>query len=252
MTKNIEKLQELREKAYELSKTNPTKITLEFKQHYYEDLRALKASEEYRELGTDGRVKREIKLRDKFTKELFQILAEQKADHAKVYAEATALAKTLKMAPHSTPADKYLVQMFTQELQSLQTATMLGVNAGRSIEAVDAFIGKYGDEPYFASIIRDNFGQLSQNVLSIEATVQNRAALSKVLERVESKSKTAEQVVADETLEAFGDGSTTFFYPGLAQHAAISNIIGKRDAEFLDKPSQWLEAKAVSEQAVSE
>lgn len=249
MTKNIEKLMELREKAYEISKTNPTKITLEFKNEYNEDLRRLKASEEYRELNTGGRVRREDKLRDQYRKELFQLIAEQKAEYAKVYAEASTLAKTLKMTQHAKPTDDYTVRMFEQELQSLQTSTMLGMNAGRSIEAVDAFIGKYGDDPYFASIIRDNFTQLSQNVLSIETTMQNRQALSKVLERVEMKSKTEEQVAADETLSALGDGESTFFYPGLAQHNAISNIIGKRDAEFLDNPDQWLVANE-AQQAV--
>lgn len=250
MTKtNVEKMMELREKAYELSKTNPTKIAIEFKQAWYEDLRQLKASEAYQDLSVGGRVKREEKLRDQFSKQLFELVAEQKAEYAKVYAEATTLAKTLQVASHAKPNDAIFVKLFEQEFQSLQTATMLGVNAGRSIEAVDAFLGKYGDDPYFASVIRDNFVQLSQNVLSIEASMQNRQALSKVLERVEMKATSEEQAVAAETLSAFGNGDSTFFYPGLAQANAIGAIIGKRNAEFLDTPAEWLAAQAVSEQA---
>jgi len=250
MTKtNIEKLMELREKAYELSKTNPTKIAIEFKTSYYEDLRRLKESEDYRESMTQGRVRREDKLRDKYSKQLFDLLAEQKEDYAKVYKEATTLAKKLQTTPHAKPSDDLTVKLFEQELQSLQTSTMLGANASRSIEAIDAFIGKYGDDPYFASIIKDTFAQLSQNVLSIEATMQNRQALSKVLERVELKATSEEQAVAAETLTAFGDGNPTFYLPGLAQHNAISTIIGKRHAEFLDKPAEWLEVQSATEQA---
>ncbi|UDK97468.1 hypothetical protein EYB33_14640 [Lysinibacillus sphaericus] len=244
---NIEKLTELREKAYELSKTYPTKIALEFKTLYHEDLQRLKASEDYRESMTQGRVRREDKLRDKYTKLLFESIAEQKAEYAEIYKEATKLAKTLQTTPHAKPSDDLTFKLFEQELQSLQTSTMLGANATRSIEAIDAFIGKYGDDPYFASIIKDNFVQLSQNVLSIEATMQNRQALSRVLERVEQKATSEEQAVAAETLAAFGDGNPTFFIPGLAQHNAISTIIGKRHAEFLDKPTEWLESQEQAE-----
>lgn len=236
---NIKKLTELREKAYELSKTNPSKIAIEFKQAFYEDMRKLKASEEYQDLGVGGRVKREDKLRADYNKQLFKLIAEQKAEYKKVFDEATKLSKTIQATDHAKP-DALSVKLFEQELDSLKTATMLGTNATRSMEAIDAFIGKY-DDPYFASIIKQNFGQLSQNVLSIESSMQNRHALSKVLERVESKATSEEQAFAAETLYLFGDGEPTFFLPGLAQHNAISGIIGSRNAEYLDKPTEWLE-----------
>lgn len=248
MTKtNIEKLQELREKAYELSRTNPTSIAIEFKQGFYEELRKLKASEEYLDLSTAGRVKREDKLRAQFNKQLFELLAEQKAEYKKVYDEATTLAKSIQVTDHTAPADAVAVKLFEQELESLKTSTMLGTNAERSIQAIDAFIGKY-DDPYFASIIKQNFAQLSQNVLSIESSMQNRQALSRVLERVDSKATTEEQAYAAETLSAFGDGEPTFYLPGLAQHNAISTIIGSDNAEYLDKPTEWLEKNAQAAQ----
>ncbi|MEG0471093.1 MAG: hypothetical protein RR588_02050 [Solibacillus sp.] len=251
MTKtNIEKLMGLREKAFELSKTNPTKIALEFKTEYLEDLRRLKASEDYRDSMTQGRVKREDKLRDRYRKQLFELVAEQKAEYAKVYREASTLAKTLQTTAHAKPSDDLAVKLFEQELQSLKTTTMLGLNAGRSIEAIDAFIGKY-DDPYFAAIIKENFAQLSQNVLSIESTMQNRGALSKALERVEMKATSEEQAYAAETLTVFGDGNRTFYPPmtGMGAYSAIATIIGGNHAEFLDKPAEWLEAQGESAQA---
>lgn len=246
---NIQKLQELREKAYELAKTNPSKIAIEFKQSFYEDMQKLKASEEYQDMGTGGRVKMEDKLRATYNKRLFKVIAEQKAEYAKVHAEATTLAKTVQVTDHAKPADALAVKLFEQELDSLKTATMLGIDVDRSIDAVDAFIDKYGDEPYFAAILKQNFGQLSQNVLSIASTPQNRQALSKVLERVESKATTEEQAFAADTLTFFGDGEPTFFLPGLAQHSAISTIIGAHNAAYLEKPHEWLEVQEQAAQA---
>ena len=107
---NIQKLQELREKAYELAKTNPSKIAIEFKQSFYEDMRKLKASEEYQDLGTGGRVKREDKLRAEYNKQLFKAIAEQKAEYRKVYGEATTLAKTIQVTDHAKPADALAVK----------------------------------------------------------------------------------------------------------------------------------------------
>lgn len=248
MTKtNIEKLTGLQEKAYELSRTNPSKIALAYKQNFAEDLRKLKASDAYRDLNTGGRVKAEEKLRADTAKHLFKLVAEQKAEYTKVYAEANTLAKTIQTTEHEKPKDALAVKLFEQELESLKTATMLGSNAQRSIEAIDGFIGKY-DDPYFASVIKQNFTQLSQNVLSIESSMQNRATLSKVLARVDSKAMNDEQKAATETLGYFGDGNPKFFIPELPQYNAIAQIVGKGTARFLDNPSEWLEAQEQAEQ----
>ena len=249
MTKSIEKLQGLIDQAREIATKNPTSIALEVKTEFAEDMRKLKASEEYRDLGTGGRMKREEKLREQYRKQLFELLAEQKAEYQKIYDEATMLAKTVQTTPHAKPSDALTVKLFEQELQSLQTSTMLGINGERSIEAINGFIGKYGDDPYFASVIKDNFAQLTQNVLSIEGTPANRQSLAKVFERVEMKANSDEQKVAAETLQAFGDSVPNFYRVGLQPYEALSNIIGRGHANYLDKPTEWLETQVASEQA---
>lgn len=250
MTKtNIKKLMGLREKAREIAVTNPTQIALEVKQAFNEEFQKLKQDEDYIDGGANFKFRQEEKLRAKYRKQLFELLAEQKAEYKKVYDEATTLAKTLQTTPHAKPADELSVKLFEQELQSLKTSTLLGTNGGRSIDAVNAFIGKYGDEPYFASVIKDNFGQLSQNILSVESTVQTREALAKVLERVEMKATSDEQKAAIETLQAFGDGVPNFYRSGSPQVQAIANVVGGQHAAYLNEPEKWLETHSQAEQA---
>jgi len=248
MSKNIEKLQGLRMEAYEIATQNPKKLAIEMKQAFADDIRKLKASEEYRDLGTGGRVKREEKLREEYRKQLFEVLKEQKASYQKIYDEATTLAKTLLTTPAAAPKDALAVKLFEQELQSLKTSTMLGTNAKATVQAVDAFIGKYGDDPYFASIIKGDFSQLSQNILSIENTMQNRQSLANVYERVEAKSLSEEQVVANEMLEIFGDGVPNFYRAELPVAQSIQAIVGGQAASYLNKPEEWNEAQAQAAQ----
>lgn len=248
MTKSIEKLQGLMDQAREIATKNTTSIALEVKTSFADDMRKLKVSEEYRDLGTAGRVKREDKLREQYRKQLFEILVEQKTSYQKLADEAKTLAKTVLTTPNAVTADALTVKLFEQELQSLQTSTLLGMNASANIAAVDAFIGKHGDDTHFASIIKDNFAQLAQNILSIEGSPANRQVLAKVFERVEMKATSDEQAFAKETLAAFGDSVPTFYHPGLPQAEALSAIIGKGHAAYLNEPDEWIMAQATSEQ----
>lgn len=250
MTKtNIEKLTELREKAHGIATKNPTTIALEVKTAFADDTRKLKDSEDYKDMGTAGRMKKEEQLREKYRKQLFELLAEQKAEYKKLADEAKTLAKTALTTPNPITADALTVKLFEQELQSLQTSTLLGMNANANIQALDAFISKHGDDPYFAGVIRDNFAQFSQNILSIEGSPKNRQALAKAFERVELKAASEEQVLAKETLQAFGDSIPTFYREGLPQAESLATIIGNGHSTYLNEPEKWLEAQAQAEQA---
>lgn len=239
----MSKLQELREKAYELVKDNPTKIALEVKNMFNEDMQKLKRDQDYIEAGPGYRKRREDEIRDKYRKELFTVLAEQQAEYKKVAAEITKLSKEILAKSHAKPADDVEVKLFEQELQSLQTSTMLGTNAERSIDAINGIIGKYGDNPYYASVIKDNFTQLAQNVLSIDNNPNYRQQLAKVFERLEMKATSDEQKAAAESLQAYSSGEPTFYREGSIQYEAIANVIGGEHAQYLNKPTEWIDAQ---------
>ncbi|MEK5431346.1 hypothetical protein MKY88_10780 [Lysinibacillus sp. FSL R7-0073] len=245
MTKtNIEILEELIEKGYTLVRKNPTSIALEFKQDYYAEVDKIKRD---RDLTPAAKAYKQEQLQEKFGKRLFEVLAEQKADYKKVVDQAQKLAQTIQTTPHDKPKDDLKVKLFEDEIASLVTSTMLGTNAGRSIEALDDFIGKYGDEPYFAQQIKSQFPQFASNVLGIESSPQNRFALSKVLERVESKVTTPERAKAAEALGFFGNGDVKFYPEGLAPYNAIQQIIGRDAARYLNEPEKAIELISTAE-----
>lgn len=249
MTKTIEKLTELRNKAQEIAMENPTKIALEVKNSYTNDVNNLKATEEYKDMGTKGRIKMEDKLRSKFQKELFELLAEQKAEYKKLVDEAKTLAKTTLTTPNPTKADALTVQLFEREMQSLQTSILLGMNANTSIKTLNEFIVKHSNDPYFANVIRNSFAQISQNILTLESTPEIRDALAKQFAHVEMKSTTTEQKLAEQTLQAFGNGEPKFYREAGVQYAALSEIIGKGHANFLNNPTAWLESQAQADKS---
>jgi len=247
MTKtNIEKLEALIEKGYELARKNPTKLALEFKQDYYAQVDKIKRDPDHSPTKKAYLVE---ELQAKYGKQLFKVLAEMKAEYKKTAAEAQRLAQTIQTTEFEAPKDAVELKLFEQGLSDMKTATMLGRNAKSSIEAINAFIGKYGDNPYYAQQIKEHFPQLASNVLGIEGTPQNRQALSKVLERIEAKATTPDREKAAETLGFFGDGEVKFYLEGTAPYNAFSSIIGSRAASYLNKPEEALAQMEAQETA---
>jgi len=246
MTKNIEKLNELMEKGYEIARRNPTKLALEFKQEYYAEVERIKRDPDHSPTKKAYLVE---ELQGKFGKQLFQVLADMKAEYKKTVEEAQKLAQTIQAADLEKPKDPAELKLFEQALTDLKTATMLGMNAKRSIEAVDAFIGKYGDNPYYAQQLKVQFPTIAGNVLGIEGTPQNRHALAKVLERVEAKATTPEREKAAEALGFFGDGEVKFYLEGTAPYNSYASIIGPKAVTYLNKPEEALTQIAAAEQS---
>lgn len=243
---NIKKLEELMEKGYEIARKNPTKLAIEFKQGYYADMDKIKRDPDHSPAKKAYLVE---ELQAKYGKQLFKVLAEMKAEYNKTVTEAQKLAQTIQATEFEKPKDAVEVKLFEQALADMKTATMLGTNAKRSIEAIDAFIGKHGDNPYYAQQIKEHFSDLATNVLNIESSPQNRHALAKVLERVEAKATTPEREKAAETLQFFGDGDIKFYLEGTAPYNAFSQIIGTKAAKYLNKPEEALAEIAATEQA---
>jgi len=243
---NIEKLNALMEKGYEVARQNPTKLALEFKQSYYEEVDKLKRNRDITDVKRAYLIE---ELQANYGKQLFKTLAEMKADYKKTFTEAQRLAQTIQTTEFEKPKDQVELKLFESALADLKTATMLGQNAKSSISAIDAFIGKHGDNPYYAQQIKEQFPSLAGNVLGIEASPQNRHALSKVLERIEAKATTPEREKATETLQFFGNGDVKFYLEGTAPYQSYSSIIGAKAAAYLNRPEEALAQIEAAEQS---
>lgn len=244
---NTKKLFELRDKAYEIARTNPTKIAIELKQEYQKEVDKIKRAD----MGPGERAYRMEQLPEKFGKELFAVLAEQKDQYLKYQKEARTLAQTLKLTAHAKPSDELAVKQFESELDALTVSTALAPNAGRSVDAITALLSKYSDvehSEYYAQAFKEKFPQLMTNVLALESSPQVRHSLSKVMERIDAKATTEEQRAAVEVLEFFSNDNPKFYGEGLPAHTAISNVIGRKAAGFLNDPHKALEVIAEAEQ----
>lgn len=247
MTKtNIEKLIELQDKAYEIVRANPTKIALELKQDHLKEIDRIKRMD----IGVGERAYRLEQLPEKFGKELFKLLAEQKDEYLKLQKEARTLAQTIKLTAHKAPADELALRQFESELNTLTVSTALAPNAARSIDAIDGLLGKYGDgehAEYYAQAIKEKFPQLMTNVLALESTPQVRQTLSKVLERLDMKATNEDQRVAAESLEFFSSDNPKFYSEGLPAYNAVANVVGRKAAGMLNDPHKALEMIAADE-----
>lgn len=244
---NIEILDQLIEKGYEQARKNPTTLAIEFKREYYADVEKIRYD---RDLSPDGKFRKQQALTKTYSKRLMEVLAEMKAEYKKTAQEAQKLAHTIQTTPHEKPSDDMQVKLFEQELDSLQMAVMLGTSVKSSIQALDAFIGKHGDIPYFAEQIKEKFPTLASTVLGIEATSQNRQALADTLKRVEAKATTPERTKAAEALSFFANADNPQFYlTGTAPHLAFAAIIGTKLADRINEPEKVLEEMQAQEQA---
>lgn len=242
MTKksNAEKLIELRDKAYEIAHTNPTKIALELKRENQKEVDRIKLGD----YGPGERAYRLEQLPEKLGTKLFELLADQKSQYLKYQQEARTLAQTIKLTGPEKPTNELAVKQFESELAALTISTALAPNATRSVDAITGLLGKYSDGEnveYYAQAIKEKFPQLMTNVLALESTPQIRHTLSKVLERIESKATNEEQRAAEESLSFFANDNPKFYLAGLQTYTAISNVIGKKAAEMLNEPHRALE-----------
>lgn len=242
---NIEILDELIEKGYEQARKNPTSLAIEFKRDYYADVEKIRYD---RDLSPDGKFRKQQALTKTYSKRLMEVIAEMKAEYKKTAQEAQKIAHKIQTTSHERPSDDMQVKLFEQESESLQMAVMLGTSAKSSLQALDAFIGKHGDVPYFAEQIKQQFPTIASTILGIEATPQNRHTLSKILERVESKATTPERTKAAEALGFFANADNPQFYlTGTAPYNAFAAIIGTKLADRINEPEQVLEEMEAQE-----
>ena len=220
----IEKLMELHAKAHEIKSRRPVELATGLKGVYTEGIQKIKSN---KDLSDHGRYKAREALQKDLRKQTLQEAAKVKADYLAVVKEARQLAYDMQVKEHEKPSDAVQVALYERSLADLKTAVMLGANAERSIEAITAFVSKYGDDPYYADQIKQQYSTLAGSVLGIEATQSNRTALAHVLERIETKATTPERDAASQIIEAFEGAETrNLFLTGTAVQNSIAGIIG--------------------------
>lgn len=219
----IQKLNELFDKGYEIKSKFGTTIATQLKQGMAEEISKIRADKHLTAHGQKAKIE---ELEREAAREVFELVAKEKATYAKVATEATALAKKMKTEAIKPPSNTVDVKLFEQELAALQTSIMLSTNVDTAIKAIDAFQSKY-DEPYYATELQKTFPSLIQTVTAIDDSPKHKQALTRVYSSVQAKATTPEVARANEILAYFSDGEDIkLFREGTPQHDTVKTYIG--------------------------
>jgi len=234
----IQKLNELFDKGYEIQSKFGTTVAIQLKQGMDEEISKIRADKHLTAHGQKAKIE---ELKREAAREVFGVVAKEKATYAKVAAEATALAKKMKTDVIKPPSNAVDVKLFEQELAALQTSIMLSTNADAAIKAIDGFQSKYGSEPYYAAELQKTFPSLIQTVTAIDDSPTHKQALTRVYSSVEEKATTPEVTKANDILAYFSDGDDIkLFRDGSPQFATVKTYIGSI-ANHINDPSKGLD-----------
>ncbi|MEK4230727.1 hypothetical protein [Solibacillus sp. FSL H8-0538] len=244
MTKLIEKMQELATGAYEIKSNQTVKLASELKAIIREEEDRIRRNEEW----TPGaKAKRIDAMKAEYKKQALANAAQMRKDYLAYAQQARDIALQIKTTDFEAPKDAAFVKLFSQELADVKAKALIGLNVGSSIKAVDAFIQRYGNEPYFAQQIKNEFPAIAGSILASNGTSEHRLSLGKLLERIEKKTLTPEIEVANQTLAYFENAETTpIFLAGTAITDSIFRAV-RLDADKLNDPEKYLETPGQEE-----
>ncbi|GEM_PF-1963462 len=233
----IQKLNELFDKGYEIQSKFGTTIAIQLKQGMDEEISKIRADKHLTAHGQKAKIE---ELKREAAREVFGVVAKEKATYAKVAAEATALAKKMKTEAIKPPSNTVDVKLFEQELAALQTSIMLSTNVDTAIKTIDAFQSKY-DEPYYATELQKTFPSLIQTVTAIDDSPMHKQALTRVYTSVQAKAITPEVARANDILAYFSDSEDIkLFREGSPQHDTVKAYIGAI-GNHINDPSKGLD-----------
>ncbi|QTB25555.1 hypothetical protein [Lysinibacillus sphaericus] len=232
----IQKLSELFEQGYEIKSKFATTIATQLREGMNDPLAKIRNDQH---LTAHGKRAKEAELKQEAAREVFGVVAKEKATYAKVAAEATALAKKMKTDANKPPSSAVDVKLFEQELAALQTSIMLSTNVDTAIKAIDTFQSKY-DEPYYAAELQKAFPSFIQTVTAIDDSPKHKQALTRVYSSVQAKATTPEVAKANEVLAYFSDSENIkLFRDGSPQHNTVKTYIGSI-ANHINEPETAL------------
>lgn len=219
----IQKLNELFDQGYEIRSKFATTIATQVREGMNDPLAKIRNDQHLTPQGKKVKVE---EFKREAAREVFDVVAKEKATYAKVATEATALAKKMKTEAIKPPSNTVDVKLFEQELAALQTSIMLSTNVDTAIKAIDAFQSKY-DEPYYATELQKTFPSFIQTVTAIDDSPKYKQALTRVYSSVQAKATTQEVARANDILAYFSDGEDIkLFREGSPQHDTVKTYIG--------------------------
>ncbi|MGE7692469.1 hypothetical protein ACQKMI_25275 [Lysinibacillus sp. NPDC097214] len=232
----IQKLSELFEQGYEIKSKFATTIATQLREGMNDPLAKIRNDQHLTPQGKKVKVE---EFKREAAREVFGVVAKEKATYAKVAAEATALAKKMKTDAIKQPSSAVDVKLFEQELSALQTSIMLNTNVDTAIKAIDTFQSKY-DEPYYAAELQKEFPSLIKTVTAIDDSPKHKQALRYIYSSVQAKATTPEVTKANEVLAYFSDGGDIkLFRDGSPQHDTVKTYIGSI-ANHINEPENGL------------
>lgn len=219
----IQKLDELFAQGYEIRSKFATTIATQVREGMNDPLAKIRNDQHLTPQGKKAKVE---EFKREAAREVFEAVAKEKTEYAKIAAEATALAKKMKTEAVKPPSNAIDVMLFEQALAVLNVSIMLNTNVETAIKEIDDFQAKY-DEPYYASELQKVFPTFIQKVTAIDDSPKHKQALRNIYTRVQAKATTPEVQKANEMLSYFSDGEDIkLFREGSPQHETVKTYIG--------------------------
>ncbi|MGX9136160.1 hypothetical protein ACWV26_17730 [Rummeliibacillus sp. JY-2-4R] len=183
---------------------------------------------------------------------MLQVAGSLHSDYQKLAQDATTAARKALAVEHIAPEDKLLIGEFERELADLKLKALVSTRAENNIAALNALLAKY-NEPYFASQIKQAYGEIAGATLGINGDIATRQALGKAYEAIESQGFTEEQREAQQTLEYFANAESKKFFQDFSPATqSVRSIIGEGVSKYLDNPTAGLESIEQAERAEAE
>jgi hypothetical protein len=190
------------------------------------------------DLSAEGRQKAAGKVRTIAGLTLLRKAHQYKQQYLKELNAAKAEAeKTIKQQIVKPDQDK--IDQFTTKLGRLKTSLMLSTRKETAEKLLDEFVSRI-DDPYFASLLANQFGEIATNVISATGGDKStKLKLSQTFTKLQNDSASDEVKDALQVNEAAGnlidDGN---IFPFVAQQNA-DDLLGKQVAIAMNKPEEF-------------
>ena len=235
MTK-IERLNEIHMQTREIRTKFPVQLALNLKKDYGPNAARIQSD---RMLSPEGKKQELTELKEGYALDVFHYASQEKEKYIKLAEEAKEIAKELKIEGHEAP-DETDLQLFNNDLMQLKNNVMFAINEEKALELLSNFVMMHAD-PYRASILQENYSEISAYVLNIKNNAATRNALSKIYEDLDALATTPGIQAANDALEMYANAENVkLFKHNTPAYNTVREIIGGVASHLLDDPAKGL------------
>lgn len=189
-----------------------------------------------RSLSAEGRRDKEQEIRDQFGIDFLQRAHRRKQAYQLAARKAYELADAVLYEQLPKPDDRKLLR-FEIELRDMKVKVQLAANPERAAQVISEFVTGI-DDPYFANMVREQFGDIIETVGGGDETI--KAKMRRIYSDLTDRFETDEMKEARGIMESAKAAEHTALYTGIIENAALE-VLGdlgqyvNRTDEFFEK-----------------